>query len=244
MRFFSQSLAVAALTLVTTTFASGQFNNAPPRNGACFFTDYNYQGQSFCINAGQNAGSIPSNFNDRIRSIRVYGGAQVQYFNDSNFNGSSGATSRDISDLRRLSVPDARDKNWSGRISSVRIGGSGLRRYGDDRGGWDQRDNRDRRHDTGNPGDDRGGWNQGQDRNRDYDAGHDRNVDTDNDLSRVSCSSDLDARREWCRTSGRVNSVRLINENGQTRCELNRTFGIDNGRLWTARGCSGYFELR
>jgi hypothetical protein len=25
---------------------------------------------------------------------------------------------------------------------------------------------------------------------------------------------------------------------------LNRTFGIDNGRLWTARGCSGYFELR
>ena len=170
MKFFSQSLAVAALTLGTTTFASGQFNNAPPRNGACFFTDYNYQGQAFCVDAGQNAGSIPSNFNDRIRSIRVYGGAQVQYFNDSNFNGSSGATSRDISDLRRLSVPDARDKNWSGRISSVRIGGSGLGRYGNDRGGWDQRDNRDRGHDAGNPADDRGGWNQGQDRNRDYDA--------------------------------------------------------------------------
>jgi hypothetical protein len=65
MKLFTQALAVSVLTLVTTTFASGQFNTAPPRNGACFFTDYNYRGQSFCVDAGQSAGSVPSGFNDR-----------------------------------------------------------------------------------------------------------------------------------------------------------------------------------
>lgn len=247
MKFLAQALAVATLTLLTTTFASGQFNSAPPRNGACFFTDYNYRGESFCVNAGQNAASVPSNFNDRIRSIRVYGGTQVQFFNDSNFNGASGATSRDISDLRRLSVPDARNKDWSGRISSVRIAGSGLGRYADDRGGWSRRDNSDRKHDDDDRDDDRGGWNQAQDRNHDNGGDRDRhgaNVPQDDNQGRVSCSSGLSSNREWCRTSGPVNSVRLINETGQNRCELNRTFGIDDGRLWTSRGCSGYFEFR
>jgi hypothetical protein len=246
MKLLTQALAVAALTLITTTFASGQFTSAPPRNGACFFNDYSYRGESFCVIAGQNAASVPSNFNDRIRSIRVYGGTQVQYFNDSNFNGASGATSRDISDLRRLSVPDARNKNWSGRISSVRIAGSGLGRYGDDRG-WNQKNNRNRKHDDADRSDDRGSWNQGQDRNHDNNGDrdrHDANGSQNNDQARVSCSSGLSSNREWCRTAVRVNSVRLINETGQNRCELNRTFGIDEGRLWTARGCSGNFEFR
>jgi hypothetical protein len=247
MKLFSQALAVAALTLLTTTFASGQFNGTHPRNGACFFTDYNYRGESFCVQAGQNASSVPSGFNDRIRSIRVFGGTQVQYFNDANFNGASDATSRDISDLRRLALPDDRNKNWSGRISSVRIGGSGLGRYGDDRGGWDHRNDRDRQHDASGRDNDRGGWSEGQGRDRDHDGNRDHNVVIDsrnNPQSRVSCSSDLRGKPEWCRTSQRVNSVRLINENGQNRCELNRTFGLDEGRLWTAQGCSGTFEVR
>lgn len=245
MKLLSQALAVAALTLLTTTFASGQFSSTHPRSGACFFTDYNYRGESFCVEAGQNANSIPSSFNDRIRSIRVYGGTQVQYFNDSNFNGASGATSRDIGDLRRLAMPDNRNKNWSGRISSLRIGGLGLGSYGDGRGGWNHRDDRDRQHDANDRDNDRGSWSQGRDRDQDGNRDHNTMEDSQNSQqSRVSCSSDPSANREWCRTSRRVNSVQLINENGQNRCELNRTFGLDEGRLWTARGCSGTFEVR
>jgi hypothetical protein len=41
-----------------------------------------------------------------------------------------------------------------------------------------------------------------------------------------------------------VNRVRMVNQNGRTTCEYDRTFGIDNGRLWTGRGCSGTFEVR
>jgi Peptidase inhibitor family I36/Protein of unknown function (DUF3011) len=248
MKLFTQALAVSVLTLVTTTFASGQFNTAPPRNGACFFTDYNYRGQSFCVDAGQSAGSVPSGFNDRIRSIRVYGGAQVQYFNDSNFSGASGSTSRDVSDLSRAPLPDDRNKNWGGRISSIRISGSGFD------GGSYGRDNH--RNNGRGHGNDRGGWkhdsdydrnNNGSDHRNDHDYDRDRNNNNDGyqgNQTRVSCSSSVTQSREWCSTPVRVSNVRLVNENGQNRCELNRTFGVDNGRLWTARGCSGNFELR
>jgi hypothetical protein len=245
MKILNRAVTVAALTLLATTFASGQFSSAPPRDGACFFTDYSYRGQSFCVSAGQSENTIPSGFNDRIRSIRVYGGVQVQYFNNSNFSGASGLTSRDVSDLRQLNVPDDRSKNWSGRISSVRITGTRFGRDGNDRGGWNRDNNGNRNHDQGNRGNDGGGWNQGQDRN--HDADHNQNGgygSQGNHQASVSCSSGLTSNREWCRTPGSVSSVRLVNQNGQNRCELNRTYGIDNGRLWTARGCSGNFELR
>jgi hypothetical protein len=255
MKILNRALTVAALTLLATTFASGQLNNIAPRDGACFFTDYSYRGQSFCVTSGRNEGTVPSGFNDRIRSIRVYGGAQVQYFNNSNFSGASGFTSSDIGDLRRLSVPDAPNKNWSGRISSVRIAGTGYGRGGNDqgnndRGSWNQDNRGNRRHDQGNHGDNRGGWNQGhngRDHDSERDSDHDRNDgygSQRNYQANVSCSSSLSSNREWCKTQSPVNSARLVNENGQVRCELNRTFGVDNGRLWTARGCSGHFELR
>lgn len=228
MKRYIRLSAIIALTLTATAFASGQWNSTPPRDGACFFTDVNYRGDSFCINAGQDANSVPYNFNDRIRSIRVYGGARVQFYNDSNFRGVSGSTARDISDLGRLPVPNDRSRNWSGRISSVQTDGQALgRRRGD------------RRSDRG--------WDRGRDRDRDNDRDRDRNDDNSwrgTQQATVSCSSDVRTNREWCGTPGRINSVRLVNQSGRTRCELNRTFGIDNGRLWTASGCSGTFEVR
>jgi hypothetical protein len=35
-----------------------------------------------------------------------------------------------------------------------------------------------------------------------------------------------------------------VNQNGRASCEYNQTFGVDDGRLWTGRGCSGTFEVR
>lgn len=229
MRNYIRLSALVILTLLWTAFASGQFNSSPPRNGACFFTDVNYRGESFCIEAGQSVKSVPYNLNDRIRSIRVFGGAQVQFYNDSNFTGVSATTRRDISDLRRLSVPDDRNKNWGGRISSVQIT---TQRYGRDRG--DGRDNR--------------GWERGRDRDRarDWNRGrrNDDNGRRHNGQATVSCSSAERANREWCTTPARVVNVRLVNQTSRNRCELNRTFGIDDGRLWTSYGCSGTFEVR
>src|SRR3954452_11633442 len=123
MKRYTRLLAVVVLTLIATTFAAAQWNSTAPRDGACFFTDANYRGSSFCVNSGDTVNVVPPGFNDRIRSIRVYGGSQVHFYNDSEFRGVSGFTSNDISDLRGLLVPDDRSKNWGGRISSIQISG-------------------------------------------------------------------------------------------------------------------------
>src|SRR5512146_1522208 len=121
MKCLARLFTIVALGLLASSAAWAQFGNARPNSGACFYTDYNFRGQSFCMNAGQDASNMPSGFNDRIRSIRVFGRAQVIYFNDSLFRGASGSTSRDITDLRQYPLPDVPSKNWNTRISSIRI---------------------------------------------------------------------------------------------------------------------------
>jgi len=229
MKCLARLLAAVALTLLTSS-AWAQFGNARPNSGACFYTDINFRGQSFCMNAGQDASSVPSGFNDRIRSIRVFGRTQVTFFNDSMFRGVSGSTSRDIPDLRAYPLPDVPSKNWTTRISSIRVGGGGFGSGYGDRG--------DRDHDRDR---DNNGWYGDRDRDQDRYRDHDRDRD-DRHGNTVSCRSDSDRDKDWCRTPGRVNSVRLVNQNG--RCEYGRTFGVDNGRLWTSRGCAGTFEVR
>jgi hypothetical protein len=233
MKRYRRLLAVVVLTLIATTFAAAQWNSAAPRDGACFYTEINYRGQSFCVDSGQTVDAVPYSFNDRIRSIRVYGGAQVQFYNDSNFGGVSASTSRDISDLRRLPVPDNKSKNWSGRISSIQISGRSGNGHGHNNNG-------DR---NGN-----GDWNRGHNGNRDGDGDGDRAGDHDRDgynqNSTVSCTSDGHSGKEWCSTPRRVNSVRLVSEAGRNSCQLDRTFGLSDGRLWVSNGCSGTFEIR
>ena len=223
MRSVIRRVAVIALFFVATSPAWAQWSRSTPRDGACFYVDFNFRGDFFCLAAGQNAPSVPSGLNDRIRSIRVFGRTRVQFFNDSNFRGSSGSTSRDIADLRRLPLPDVPSKNWAVRISSVQLDGGG---YG---GGY--RGDRD----------DRGGWYGDRDRDRDHDRDNDR---FNGNATTVTCSSDVRKDKQWCRTPGRVNRVRLVNQSGRSSCEFNQSFGIDNGQLWTGRGCSGTFEVR
>jgi hypothetical protein len=225
MKHFNRILAMVALLLLATSFASAQWNSAAPRDGACFYTGYNFSGESFCMNSGQSANAVPSNFNDRIRSIRVFGRARVQFYNAANFGGPSASTSRDITDLRMLRLPGDSSRNWETRISSVQIGG-GSGGYG------------------GGGRDDRGGWGHDNDRDHDRDGDHDGRW-RDHNPRTVSCSSNGNPHKQFCSTNqGRLSSVRLVNQSGRNRCDLNQTYGIDNGRLWTSRGCSGTFEVR
>jgi hypothetical protein len=85
-----------------------------PQRGACFFEDAYFSGQYFCVRAGTNESQVPPGTNDRISSIRVFGGVRVTVFKDSNYHGSSRSFDNDMSDLRR--------SGWNDRISSFRIG--------------------------------------------------------------------------------------------------------------------------
>jgi hypothetical protein len=94
---------------------------AQPRQGACFFRDSNWRGDYFCVARGQTIPSMPPGFNDRISSVRLFGGARVTVYQDSNFRGRDARFGRNIADLHDRGVRDDRDRNWNDRISSIRV---------------------------------------------------------------------------------------------------------------------------
>lgn len=94
---------------------------AQPRQGACFFRDSNFRGDYFCMARGETFRSLPAGFNDRISSVRLFGGARVTVYQDSDFRGRDARFGRDIADLHDRRTRDDRDRNWNDRISSIQV---------------------------------------------------------------------------------------------------------------------------
>lgn len=68
---------------------NGRPDVRPPRSrnaAVCFYEDWNYRGQSFCVRPGQQDRSLGT-FNDRISSIRVVGNAEVRVCENFGFGG-------------------------------------------------------------------------------------------------------------------------------------------------------------
>jgi hypothetical protein len=98
-----------------------------PRSGVCFFDDVDFRGQSFCVRQGDTLDALPPGMNDRISSIKVFGGAEVIVFKDVRFRGPSARFATDVRDLR--------SQGWNDAISSARVETSSWR--GDRRPSWE-----------------------------------------------------------------------------------------------------------
>jgi hypothetical protein len=85
----------------------------PPSSGVCFYKDPHFRGDYFCAPAGASAAQVPSGTNDKISSIRVYGGVEVTVFQDSHYEGRSSSFDSNMDDLRRA--------GWNDLISSFRV---------------------------------------------------------------------------------------------------------------------------
>ncbi|MGA8145155.1 MAG: DUF3011 domain-containing protein [Candidatus Acidiferrales bacterium] len=92
-----------------------------PRQGACFFRDPNFGGDYFCLKRGENIDALPPGFNDQISSVRVFGGAAVTIYNDSNFRSNSATFRRSIDNLKEVRLEGYSNKSWNNRISSVQV---------------------------------------------------------------------------------------------------------------------------
>jgi hypothetical protein len=99
-----------------------------PRSGACFYRDPNFRGEYFCADIGDDISSMPSGMNDEISSIRTFGNAEVEVFQDTRYRGRS--------ERFGASVQNLKQDGWNDKLSSIRI----TRRGGRDRNS-DQRDN-------------------------------------------------------------------------------------------------------
>ncbi len=85
--------------------------NAIPREGACFYSEANFRGQSFCVDRGVSYPRLPPGFNDRVSSVRVRGSVVV-IFEDRDFDGRSIRITRDVRNLKG---------QFNDRLSSVRV---------------------------------------------------------------------------------------------------------------------------
>jgi hypothetical protein len=111
--------------------AQGWGSDSLPRDGACFYRDADYRGQSLCASTGEDLSSLSGGVNDRISSSRILGRAEVIVFEDGRFRGSSERFAFDVRNLQ--------DIGWNDRISSLQVrsrrGSSGSRpssAYGQD----------------------------------------------------------------------------------------------------------------
>jgi uncharacterized protein YraI len=86
----------------TFSFGSGGFSlrpNPPPGGLVCFYEHFNFQGSSFCARPGEARRSVGSAWNDRISSIRVTGGAEVQVCEHINYGGRCAVVSNSVFQL-------------------------------------------------------------------------------------------------------------------------------------------------
>src|SRR5262245_33668274 len=95
-------LIAASLTLLPSALqAQIRWGQGPsPRAGACFYRDVNFRGEYFCIPRGERLNAIPRDMNDRISSIRMFGGADVTVYQDSRFRGPSARFNTDVRNLK------------------------------------------------------------------------------------------------------------------------------------------------
>jgi hypothetical protein len=112
----------AVLAAPSTVMAQRWGHEPPPRNGACFYEHANYDGDYFCVKAGDSLGSMPVDMNDRISSIKTFGGATITVFKDVRFGG---ASTRFHGDVRNL-----QHEGWNDRISSLRVWSGSDREHG------------------------------------------------------------------------------------------------------------------
>ena len=100
-------------TKVTGGCSGGGTTPPPVTGGAiCFFENGAYGGASFCADAG--SGWVGSTWNDRISSVKVRSGYQVQLFGDANYGGMTKTLTADTP-----SLPDFNDQASSFKVSKT-----------------------------------------------------------------------------------------------------------------------------
>jgi hypothetical protein len=116
------TLLLACLVPLTAAAQRPQWGHPhPPRAGACFYTDAGFNGEYFCLNPGDRWPTMPRGFNDKISSIRLFGGAIVQLFENGNFGGRRLRVDHDVDNLMRYRLPGDRAKSWNDRISAIAV---------------------------------------------------------------------------------------------------------------------------
>jgi hypothetical protein len=113
---FARTLIITGAMVAASApaaFAQRWGHERAPHDGACFYRDADFHGEYFCIAAGEMVGSMASDMNDQISSIRIFGRTEVNVYRDRNLTGRSARFDRDVVNLK--------NQNWNDTISSIQV---------------------------------------------------------------------------------------------------------------------------
>jgi len=104
--------------------------------GVCVYERPNFQGRGQCFAPGEDIRDLGRvrDLNNRISSIRVFGGARAIIFRDIQFRGENSMIDGDIPDLSRVRMRGG--IGWNDQISSIEILRRGNNGRGRGRGPW------------------------------------------------------------------------------------------------------------
>ena len=106
--------ALGIAMLATTGLEAQRWGRPrPPSAGACFYQKRRLRGDYFCVPAGEDLDQMPSGLNDRISSIRTFGGAEVTVFRNPGFSGRTARFATDVSNLQT--------EGWNDTLSSLSV---------------------------------------------------------------------------------------------------------------------------
>jgi Peptidase inhibitor family I36 len=103
------------IAMLATTGLEAQRWGRPrtPSAGACFYRNADFHGDYFCVPAGEDLDQVPSGLNDRISSIRTFGGAEVTVFRNPGFSGRTARFANDVANLQT--------EGWNDTLSSLSV---------------------------------------------------------------------------------------------------------------------------
>jgi hypothetical protein len=89
-------------------------------DGVCFYRDRNYQGEAFCVRAGETIRNVGPQFNDAFSSVRFFGRTRnVEIYENEELGGDHVRIRGDEPDLGR--VRSNRGGSFNDRITSFRV---------------------------------------------------------------------------------------------------------------------------
>jgi Peptidase inhibitor family I36 len=103
------------------SFPFPQARDPEPREGICLYENANYQGRSQCYAAGTDIRDLGrvSRLNDRITSIRIFGGVRAVLYRDIMYRGESVVLDRNIPNLGIVRLRGG--QSWNDQISSIEV---------------------------------------------------------------------------------------------------------------------------
>lgn len=112
---------ISSIEVVAAPERVVQRRHARPANGACIYTEREYEGHELCVDAGARFSKLPDGFYKKIASLRTYGDAEVVLYTKPDFQGASTTVSTRVRDMRQLTKDTQNFFDWNKRVASLEL---------------------------------------------------------------------------------------------------------------------------